>query len=192
MSKKQDLIKAATTLFAAQGFDATTTAEIAAAAGVTEPVIYHYFKNKEGLFADILINIFNDYFSRLEKLERQNKTQLDKIKNLIRLHFRFVDEFPEESYLILSACPAKLQDSGHVCAARIEDQRIRLTRYISTCLREGIRTGEFNRVPVKATAGFLLATVNGLLRCRSLKLDQIKGLEKATVAFCRRSLCQKP
>ena len=123
MGKKQDLLKTAVSLFSSQGFDSTTTAEIAAAAGVTEPVIYYYFKNKEDLFATILIRTFDEYFSRLNALETPTRTQFEKITRLIRMHFKFIEDFPEETYIIISACPAKLRASGQVCAKHIEDQR---------------------------------------------------------------------
>ena len=115
MGKKQDVLKAAVQLFSKQGFDGTTTLEIAKAAHVTEPVIYYHFKNKDGLFTYILGRTFSEYFVRLEKLNNNTPTQFEKIENLIDLHFTFVDEFPDETYLITSACPAKLRDSEHIC-----------------------------------------------------------------------------
>jgi AcrR family transcriptional regulator len=103
VGKKQDLLKAAIQLFSKQGFDGTTTLEIANAAHVTEPVIYYHFKNKDGLFTHILVSTFVEYFSRLGKLNNNTPTQFEKVKNLIDLHFQFVEEFPDETYIILSA-----------------------------------------------------------------------------------------
>jgi AcrR family transcriptional regulator len=40
MSKKTNILETAAALFAAQGFEATTTQQLAAEAGVTEPLIY--------------------------------------------------------------------------------------------------------------------------------------------------------
>ena len=188
MGKKQDVLKAAVQLFSKQGFDGTTTLEIAESAHVTEPVVYYHFKNKEGLFTHILLSTFSEYYNRLDKLENNTPTQFEKIENLIDLHFRFADEFPDETYIILSACPAKLRDSAHICAQQIEEQRSRLTDYISDCLKAGSDRKEFTPVPLEATTGLIIAMVNGLLRRRSLKLDGIRGLKETTVEFCRRSL----
>jgi len=188
MSTKQDLLNAVIPLFASQGYEATTTIQMAKAANVTEPVIYYYFKNKEGLFTHILIKTFAEYFNRLDSIETETATQFEKIENLIDLHFQFVDNFPNQIFIIVSTCPAKLRDSAHTCAQQNEAQRLRLTKFISECLEEGIKSGEFHSVDVEATTGFILASVNGLLRRRSLKLDQIDGLKEATIEFCRRSL----
>lgn len=192
MSGKKDLLKkTAIKLFALQGFNATTTLEIAIAAGVTEPVVYYHFKNKDGLFSEILIDIFEEYFLRFDSLDKNLTKQFDGIKNLINFHFDFVDNFPEETYIITSSCPVKLRGSSHICAQKIEAQRIHLTQYISNCLIKGINAGEFSSVPVAETTGIILAMVNGLLRRSGLNLDKIKGLKKEAVEFCRRSLVKE-
>ena len=188
LNRKQDVIDAAVELFASQGYDATTTFELARAAGVTEPVIYYHFKNKDGLFSHILKTAFDFYFSRLEALPTDTETEIEKIENLIDFHFRIIDEIPDEVRIITSICPAKLQDAGHVCARLVEEQRLHLMRYVSDAIERGVESGEFYPVPVEATSGIIIAFVNGLLRRRGLKLDQVHGLKEASVDFCRRSL----
>jgi AcrR family transcriptional regulator len=188
LGKREVLLKAAVQLFSQQGYDGTTTAQIAKAANVSEPVIYYHFKNKDDLFTYILVSTFAEYLSRLDKLKNSTTTQFEKIENLIDLHFQFVEDYPYETYIILSACPAKLRDTAHICAQQIEEQRKRLTSYIFDCLKTGIDRKEFISVPIDAATGLIVAMVNGLLRRRSLKLDQIPKLKETTVEFCRRSL----
>jgi AcrR family transcriptional regulator len=52
--RRQQLINVATRLFAESGYDATTTAAIAGAAGVTEPVLYRHFPSKQALFLTVV------------------------------------------------------------------------------------------------------------------------------------------
>src|SRR4051794_9207113 len=52
--RREQLIDVATKLFAGFGYDATTTAAIAKAAGVTEPILYRHFKSKQDLFVAIV------------------------------------------------------------------------------------------------------------------------------------------
>jgi len=47
-------MEVATKLFARNGYEATTTAAIALAAGVTEPILYRHFKSKQELFVAIV------------------------------------------------------------------------------------------------------------------------------------------
>src|SRR6187401_3601331 len=52
--RREQLIEVATKLFARSGYEATTTAAIAEAAGVTEPILYRHFKSKQELFVAIV------------------------------------------------------------------------------------------------------------------------------------------
>jgi TetR/AcrR family transcriptional regulator len=52
--RKRQLLARAKQLFVRQGYQATTTREIAAAAGVTEPVLYRHFRTKKALLLEVL------------------------------------------------------------------------------------------------------------------------------------------
>ncbi len=52
--RQAGLIAAAATLFAAKGFNGTTTKEIAKAAGVSEALVFKYFPTKRALYSAIL------------------------------------------------------------------------------------------------------------------------------------------
>ena len=51
---RQRLLETATELFADKGYAGTSVREIVERAGVSKPVLYYYFKSKEGLFYAIL------------------------------------------------------------------------------------------------------------------------------------------
>src|SRR3954452_12167284 len=52
--RRTQLLEIALNLFAKNGFNGTTTKEIAAAAGVTEAVIFRHFPNKHTLYQAVL------------------------------------------------------------------------------------------------------------------------------------------
>jgi AcrR family transcriptional regulator len=188
LNKKQNIIQAATHLFAEQGFEGTTTLQIAREADVTEPLIYYHFKGKDELFSHILETSFKEYFSRLEALEKHTGTQFQRIEALLGFHFQFVEEMPDETYIGVSNCPAKLKDPEHICTKNVQRQRERLKAYLNDCLEKGIKSGEFNRVPVPETVNLLIAMINGIIRQRGLHLEEKNGMRDVTVDFCRRSL----
>jgi AcrR family transcriptional regulator len=51
------ILAAATDLFARKGYDATTTEEIAAKAGISKGLIYHHFKSKKAVLEGLLDHI---------------------------------------------------------------------------------------------------------------------------------------
>lgn len=52
--RREQLIQVAADLFSRKGFNGTTTREIAAAAGVTEAIIFRHFETKEQLYTAII------------------------------------------------------------------------------------------------------------------------------------------
>ncbi|BFH59960.1 TetR/AcrR family transcriptional regulator [Paenibacillus azoreducens] len=53
-SRRDQIIDAAVASFAEHGYYKTTTANVAKAAGVTQPYVFHFFKSKEDLFIAVL------------------------------------------------------------------------------------------------------------------------------------------
>jgi AcrR family transcriptional regulator len=84
------LVEAAVGLFAQKGYAATTVREIVAAAGVSPPVLYYYFGNKEGLFLELMREAWDDFGAMLESALRETGSARQKI---VRLGRRVADLF---------------------------------------------------------------------------------------------------
>ena len=53
--RRERILDAALQVFGSKGFDAATTRDLAAAAGVTSGLLYHYFANKEALLVAVIV-----------------------------------------------------------------------------------------------------------------------------------------
>lgn len=60
---KERLLGAALKLFNERGYAATTVREIVEHAGVTKPVLYYYFTNKEGIYLELMTRPFEVFGS---------------------------------------------------------------------------------------------------------------------------------
>jgi len=188
MSKKDAILKTAAALFASQGYEATTTQQIALEAKVTEPLIYYHFKGKDDIFTRILNGCVDSYFLRLEELKKSQASRFEMIEKLIVLHYDLVEEMPSEAYLIFSTCPSRLKDPSDYCAETIRKHRKQVLGYLDECLKDGIRAGIFVKVPVEETASLILALISGLVRQRALGLEKLETMRRTAIEFCRRSL----
>lgn len=54
LNRKEQILDAAASLFAENGYYKTTTAGVANAVGVTQPYVFHFFKTKESLYLAVL------------------------------------------------------------------------------------------------------------------------------------------
>ena len=188
MSKRDAILKTAANLFATQGFDGTTTIQIAREAGATEPLIYYHFKGKDDLFTHIIAATFSEYFSRIDDLEKNPDSPFGRIQKLIELQYDIAEEMPDEVQLIANTCPARINDPEDICAGNVREYRRRLMTYLNRPLSEGIATGEFTPVPLEETATLILSVINGIVRYRKMNRNLEKNLCKAAIDFCRRSL----
>jgi len=95
---------------------------------------------------------------------------------------------PDETYMGVTICPAKLKDKKHMCTKMVRRQLDWLKAYLTDCLEKGKKSGEFNRVPVPETVNLIIAMINGRTRQRGLHLEEKNRMRDVTVDFCRRSL----
>lgn len=56
-SRRQALLSAAATLFAANGFNRVSLEDLGAAAGVSGPAVYRHFSGKQAVLADLLVTV---------------------------------------------------------------------------------------------------------------------------------------
>ncbi|MGW5128550.1 TetR/AcrR family transcriptional regulator [Streptomyces sp. NPDC004069] len=67
-ARRRHIINAATELFAAKGFERTTTAEICRAAGMSAGNLFHYFPNKRAIFHAVFEEDEHDGTTKAERL----------------------------------------------------------------------------------------------------------------------------
>ena len=70
---RSKILACAIDLFSSRGFDAVGVQEVADAAGLKKPTLYHYFGSKSGLLKTVLDETFVDLFTALEKVEYNRK-----------------------------------------------------------------------------------------------------------------------
>ncbi|WP_426445389.1 TetR/AcrR family transcriptional regulator [Paenibacillus sp. S-38] len=74
--KKERIIEKAVAIFAENGYYKTTTGQVAKAAGVTQPYVFHFFANKEELFKTVIGRAcfrINEAFAEVEETPERLK-----------------------------------------------------------------------------------------------------------------------
>ena len=89
---RERILKVAQEIFSEKGFDSTTTQEIADRAKVNKAMIHYYFKNKEGLYIEILRKLFNEIASKILDIFSMNLTPPEKFKLLISEYTDFISK----------------------------------------------------------------------------------------------------
>jgi AcrR family transcriptional regulator len=81
--RREQLLDCAATLFAKHGYARATTAELARAAGVTEPIIYRHFDSKRDLFIALIERTGRDTIARWEEDLAGAKDPAERLRRLL-------------------------------------------------------------------------------------------------------------
>jgi AcrR family transcriptional regulator len=87
--RRLQLLEIARTLFADQGFHATSMDEIAEAAGVTKPVLYQHFPSKRALYIELLENTADQLLTLLGEATSSVSTGRERVEEGFRAYFQF-------------------------------------------------------------------------------------------------------
>ena len=92
MDNRQQLIDCALTLFSQRGYDAVGVQEVAEAAGVTKPTLYHYFGSKRGLLDALLNQEASILFSKISAAAEYHGDLVITLENLSKAYFKAAKE----------------------------------------------------------------------------------------------------
>lgn len=93
--KKLNILDAAENLFSRNGFDATSTRDIADKAGVNVAMISYYFGSKENLLLAIIERFSTEILSELKDSFNENDPVGDRLKKLIDSYLTFSFNHPD-------------------------------------------------------------------------------------------------
>ncbi|MEW6760324.1 MAG: TetR/AcrR family transcriptional regulator [Pseudomonadota bacterium] len=88
------ILQAATRLFAECGFEGTTIAAVAQAAGISKQNLLYYFPTKPSLYQRVLDDVLDDWLARMEHLAGSAGEPGEVLRAYVRAKLRFSREQP--------------------------------------------------------------------------------------------------
>jgi AcrR family transcriptional regulator len=130
--RERQILAVAHTQFATRGFAAVTMDEVAADVGVTKPLLYNYFGNKERLYLACLEQAAGALTETLTAAAAGAESPGDALRDGVRAFFAFVEAHRDGWRLLYDET---LPASGEV-ADRVAAQRERLARLVATLIEQ--------------------------------------------------------
>lgn len=152
---REELMKAALKLFTWRGYAATTVRELVEEAGVTKPVLYYYFGNKEGLFLELM----KTHFGRLEAMVDSHRQRAGAVRERLTamLHEGFLFAQRDRDFVRLMHA-VYFGPPGEAPFFDFDVYHQRYHDLIARLLEEGIAKGEFPPVNAADVAWVILGT----------------------------------
>ena len=107
--RRQQLLRVAKRLFAQYGYKMTTTANIAKAANVTEPILYRHFKSKKNLFIEVIDEIRRETLDQWRKMASEHDDPLEALQ-CIAASFETARQTHELEYRVAHRALAEVND----------------------------------------------------------------------------------
>jgi AcrR family transcriptional regulator len=111
--RRERILVAASELFGRKGYGQVSMAEVAAAAGVTNPIVYDHFVSKRDLYAELLGRQTERLLEATTALPRDGTLE-DAVRGGIGAFFAFVEEHPGAWRMLFRDAPGDLEvDEAH-------------------------------------------------------------------------------
>jgi AcrR family transcriptional regulator len=158
----EQTLEVAHVLFAARGFAAVTMDDIAAEVGVTKPLLYNYFGNKERLYVACMERAGDALFAAIEETVRPSSNPGELLNDGLRAFFAFLDA-DRAAWAVLF--DETLPQSG-VVANRVADYRGRLLELVAESLLAQLptRRRDAASTEVEALSTALMGAAESLAR----------------------------
>jgi AcrR family transcriptional regulator len=175
---RDEILKAATQLFANRGFHETSMSEVARAAGVSKALIFWHFKTKEELFLAVLHRLLEPYVIDFAE-EAGALDEKAQILKLLESYLLFVrDNAGSVRFFVAQLLHDEKMPDGlsSQVLALYDGYRTLLTDLIAQTQKRGLCIKDF---PPHVASAFLLSTLNGLLMSYLFLGDKGGDLEGA-------------
>ena len=91
LSRRDELLDLAATMFADRGLRATTVRDIADSAGILSGSLYHHFKSKEQMVEEVLRDFLDWLFGRYQEIVEAKTDPLERVKGLFMASFEAIE-----------------------------------------------------------------------------------------------------
>jgi AcrR family transcriptional regulator len=165
-------MEVASKLFAKHGYEATTTAAIAEAAGVTEPILYRHFESKQEMFVAIVKAVSAQTMDHWQEIIAGLTDPAQQIRQVSA-------EMPDhmahlaDAYRVLHGALATSRDKKVL--AVIRDHYTEIEKFFSKIVKDGQKTGTFRKDVQPKTAAWQLIMTGigyGMIALHLMPLDR--------------------
>lgn len=129
--KRDQILQSAAKIFATEGFDRASMAQLARECGISKANIYHYYDSKDAILFDILDSYLSGLRDLILATDVEGLGPEDRLRRVIRDVLRAYQGSDYEHQVQLNALSALPEDQQDRMRAYQRD----MVRYLSDCIR---------------------------------------------------------
>ena len=160
--RREQILSAALRVFATRGFAATKIGDIAARAGLSHGLMYHYFSSKEEIFLELLKRAMFTSASSIRMMDELPVSPLEKVRQTAQYILGGIENYDDSSYYFMIVVHAAVMDSPSAKDIEGMSDSMDALRTMAGIIKAGQEAGEMRSGdPMGMTVAFF-AAIQGL------------------------------
>ena len=187
MSKKSDILHAATRLLAVKGYKDTSMAELAQITGVAQGTIFYHYNNKEELFLSIMKSFREDVVSEFSRYQREHhfSSGLQMVEEVISFYLHMASQMEDRFMLLHRRDAYQLSKVNPECHEYLEAIYDCLIDIFEHAVATGQKDGSIRETPTRNMAMIVFTLVDGLVRFHNYGIYDAGMLYEEAIRSCR-------
>ncbi|MFC7371568.1 TetR/AcrR family transcriptional regulator [Fictibacillus iocasae] len=152
--RREEMVKAAVSLFKENGFHRTTTREIAKASGFSIGTLYEYIRSKEDILYLVCDSIYDGVKDRLNEEISSSGSSAADVRAAVTAYFKVMDEMQDEVLVMYQ----EVKSLSHEALPYVLKKEIEMTAMFEDLLLQASESGELSltKQEIKAAANNIL------------------------------------
>jgi AcrR family transcriptional regulator len=165
--RRQRILEAARDCFGEAGFAGATVTAVARRAGVSNGLLYQFFRNKEHMLAVVLEDVVRDWVRAM--LPRDDQSAAEALEHMLRGSIDFCRSNPLLPALVNNEDTLQLHRFAAVTSNRVQPHR----DLVASILRRGGESGEFRADLDVDSSADLICQLHGHYAGRAYQRDPL-------------------
>jgi AcrR family transcriptional regulator len=115
MSNKEQILNAATNLFASKGFDATSVRNISEKVGLSVPGMFHYFSSKEEILFEIMTLFMDSAYKKIMEIYNADIDPIEKLSEICKFYVEQYAGHKNQLTILISERKSLIPEHREIC-----------------------------------------------------------------------------
>lgn len=188
MTRKQQILDAATRMFAVNGYTGTTTAKLSRETGVAEGTVFYHFKNKETLLLAVLESVREGILREFRDYEARHvfRDGMEMLEGVVGFYLYLSATMEDAFQLLHRHFPHRMAMENQVCREHLEAIYNCLVGLFEQAIVRGLADGSMAGVKPRKAALLVFTMVDGVARFKIYNLYDAGALINDLLDTCRR------
>ena len=165
---RQKILTESSALFMSKGFAETSTRDIASQFGISQPALYHHFKNKLEIYEEVILNLTSEVKESMDDIIKQDLELEDKLYSLFKV---LVIKHPTNLFKMINDIMTEMTDDKKYMMYEIWSKTYlsSLIKFVKEAQEKNLMREDLD--PTKS-ARYLLSAISPLIQLEGMFLKR--------------------